>query len=94
MELPTFTLSGRLFTARMRTGTAHELTVPGVVLDPRRAPDGQHITYVAQGALRIVAAEGADDRALAAALSLVRTTHASSASTTQRRKGPKAASPI
>ncbi|MHB9859288.1 S9 family peptidase [Streptomyces sp. YIM S03343] len=65
VELASFALSGRLFTAELRAGTARELTVPGPVIDPRPAPDGRHIAYVAQGAMRVVGAEGDGDRALA-----------------------------
>ncbi|MFF7953554.1 S9 family peptidase [Streptomyces griseorubiginosus] len=65
VELASFALSGRLFTAELRAGTARELPVPGPVIDPRPAPDGRHIAYVARGALRIVGAEGEDDRVLA-----------------------------
>ncbi|MET8946747.1 prolyl oligopeptidase family serine peptidase [Streptomyces sp. NPDC004542] len=65
VELASFTLSGRLFTAELRAGTARELAVPGPVIDPRPAPDGRHVAYVAQGALRVVGAEGEGDRALA-----------------------------
>ncbi|MDN0195548.1 prolyl oligopeptidase family serine peptidase [Streptomyces sp. S.PNR 29] len=65
VELASFALSGRLFTAELRAGTARELPVPGPVIDPRPSPDGRHIAYVAQGALRIVGAEGEGDRALA-----------------------------
>lgn len=66
VELASFALSGRLFTAELRAGTARELRVPGPVIDPRPSPDGRHIAYVAQGALRVVGAEGEGDRALAA----------------------------
>lgn len=65
VELAAFALSGRLFTAELRAGTARELPVPGPVIDPRPAPDGRHVAYVSGGALRVVGAEGADDRALA-----------------------------
>ncbi|MFG2717486.1 prolyl oligopeptidase family serine peptidase [Streptomyces sp. NPDC048416] len=65
VELAAFALSGRLFTAELRAGTARELSVPGPVLDPRPSPDGRHVAYVAQGALRVVGAEGGGDRALA-----------------------------
>jgi dipeptidyl-peptidase 4 len=65
VELAAFALSGRLFTAELRAGTARELPVPGPVIDPRPSPDGRHIAYVAQGALRVVGAEGEGDRALA-----------------------------
>ncbi|QKW02440.1 S9 family peptidase [Streptomyces sp. NA02536] len=66
VELASFALSGRLFAAELRAGTARELPTPGQVIDPRPSPDGRQVAYVAQGALRVVGAEGADDRALAA----------------------------
>ncbi|MCX2928526.1 S9 family peptidase [Streptomyces sp. NEAU-W12] len=66
VELASFSLSGRLFTAELRAGTARELTTPTPVIDPRPSPDGCHVAYVAQGALRVVGAEGTEDRALAA----------------------------
>ncbi|MFI7339736.1 prolyl oligopeptidase family serine peptidase [Streptomyces sp. NPDC050085] len=65
-ELAVFALSGRLFAAELRAGTARELPVPGPVLDPRPSPDGRHVAYVTQGALRVVGAQGEDDRVLAA----------------------------
>ncbi|GAB2856489.1 prolyl oligopeptidase family serine peptidase [Streptomyces deserti] len=65
VELASFALSGRLFTAELRVGTARELPVPGPVIDPRPSPDGRYVAYVAQGALRVVGAEGEGDRALA-----------------------------
>ncbi|GAA4783706.1 S9 family peptidase [Streptomyces ziwulingensis] len=65
VELASFALSGRLFTAGPRAGTARELPVPGPVIDPRPAPDGRHIAYVSGGALRVVGAGGEGDRALA-----------------------------
>ncbi len=65
VELAAFALSGRLHTAELRAGTARELPVPGPVIDPRPSPDGRHIAYAAQGALRVTGAEGEGDRALA-----------------------------
>ncbi|MEV8597172.1 prolyl oligopeptidase family serine peptidase [Streptomyces sp. NPDC052012] len=65
VELASFALSGRLFAAELRAGTARELPVAGPVIDPRPSPDGRHVAYVVGGALRVVGAEGADDRALA-----------------------------
>ncbi|MFI9647203.1 prolyl oligopeptidase family serine peptidase [Streptomyces sp. NPDC052040] len=65
LELASFALSGRLFTTGLPTGTARELPVPGPVIDPRPAPDGRHVAYVARGALRVVGADGGHDRALA-----------------------------
>ncbi|MFI8203371.1 prolyl oligopeptidase family serine peptidase [Streptomyces sp. NPDC085937] len=64
VELAAFALSGRLFTAELRAGTARELPTPGPVIDPRPSPDGRHVAYVARGALRVISAEGAGDRAL------------------------------
>lgn len=60
-----FALSGRLFVTDLLTGQARELTTPHPVVDPRPSPDGQHVAYVAGGALRVVAASGEQDRALA-----------------------------
>ncbi|MFF3914859.1 prolyl oligopeptidase family serine peptidase [Streptomyces sp. NPDC001852] len=65
LELASFALSGRLFVAELQAGTARELRVPGPVIDPRPSPDGTHVAYVAQGALRVVDAGGEGDRALA-----------------------------
>nr|WTC11048.1 prolyl oligopeptidase family serine peptidase [Streptomyces anthocyanicus] len=67
VELASFALSGRLFVAELQVCTARELPTPGPVIDPRPSPDGRHVAYVAQGALRVVGAEGDGDRALAEA---------------------------
>ncbi|KOX44068.1 S9 family peptidase [Streptomyces sp. NRRL F-7442] len=67
VELAAFALSGRLFAAELRAGTARELPTAGPVIDPRPSPDGRHVAYVARGALRVVGAEGEGDRALAEA---------------------------
>ncbi len=64
VELASFSLSGRLFVAELRAGTARALPVPGPVIDPRPSPDGRLVAYVAGGALRVVGAEGEGDRAL------------------------------
>ncbi|MDJ0465405.1 prolyl oligopeptidase family serine peptidase [Streptomyces sp. H27-C3] len=65
VELAAFALSGRLFVAELRAGTARELPAAGPVIDPRPSPDGRHIAYVAGGALRMVGADGSGDRGLA-----------------------------
>ncbi|MCM2426384.1 S9 family peptidase [Streptomyces sp. RKAG337] len=65
VELAAFALSGRLFVAELRAGTARELTTAGPVVDPRPSPDGRRVAYVAGGALRVVDADGGNDRALA-----------------------------
>ncbi|MEV7644752.1 prolyl oligopeptidase family serine peptidase [Streptomyces rubiginosohelvolus] len=64
-ELAAFALSGKVYVAELRAGTARALPVPGPVIDPRPSPDGRRIAYVAKGALRVVDATGEDDRALA-----------------------------
>ncbi|MFB6816679.1 prolyl oligopeptidase family serine peptidase [Streptomyces sp. NPDC056347] len=64
-ELAAFTLSGKVYVAGLRSGTARALPVPGPVIDPRPSPDGRHIAYVSKGALRVVGAGGEGDRALA-----------------------------
>ncbi|WP_435600647.1 prolyl oligopeptidase family serine peptidase [Streptomyces sp. C10-9-1] len=64
VELAAFALSGRLFTAELRAGTARELPCRGPVVDPRPAPDGRRVAYASGGALRVVGAEGEGDRAL------------------------------
>lgn len=72
-RLAVFTLSGRLFTARLDAGTTadqpastvRELDASGPVIDPRPDPSGARIAYVARGALRVVGADGGGDRALA-----------------------------
>ncbi|MFL5864089.1 MAG: prolyl oligopeptidase family serine peptidase [Solirubrobacteraceae bacterium] len=68
VRIATFALSGRLFVADLADlggARVRELLVPGPVLDPRPDPTGAHIAYVADGALRLVAADGAGDRAVA-----------------------------
>lgn len=66
VELAAFALSGRLFTAGLRTdGTAGELPAAGPVVDPRPSPDGRRVAYVADGALHVVDADGGGARTLA-----------------------------
>ncbi|MFH8880573.1 prolyl oligopeptidase family serine peptidase [Streptomyces californicus] len=64
-ELAAFALSGKVYVAELRAGTARALPVPGPVIDPRPSPDGRHVAYVVKGALRVVGADGEGDRALA-----------------------------
>jgi dipeptidyl-peptidase-4 len=65
VRLAAFTLSGRLFVADLAEGSVRALATPTPVFDPRPDPTGTHIAYVADGALRVVAANGSSDRALA-----------------------------
>lgn len=64
-ELAAFALSGKVYVADLREGTARALPVPGPVIDPRPSPDGRHVAYVSKGALRVVSTDGEADRALA-----------------------------
>nr|WP_191133966.1 alpha/beta fold hydrolase [Streptomyces sp. col6] len=64
-ELAAFALSGKVYVAGLREGTARALPVPGPVIDPRPSPDGRHVAYVSKGALRVVSTAGEADRALA-----------------------------
>lgn len=62
VELAAFALSGRLFTAELRAGTARELPVPGPVVDPRPSPDGRWVAYAVGGTLRVTGTgDGAGD---------------------------------
>ncbi|HEX5569654.1 MAG TPA: alpha/beta fold hydrolase [Streptomyces sp.] len=65
VETAAFALSGRLFTADLRTGTVREVSTPAPVVDPRPSPDGRRVAYVVRGALRVADADGGADRALA-----------------------------
>jgi dipeptidyl-peptidase 4 len=68
VRIAAFALSGRLFVADLpdlADPPVRELAVPGPVLDPRPDPTGANIAYVANGALRVVGADGSGDRALA-----------------------------
>jgi dipeptidyl-peptidase-4 len=61
----TFTLSGGLYIVDLIDGSSvRSIDAVGPVIDPRLAPDGSTIAYAAQGALRVVGADGSDDRAL------------------------------
>ena len=60
-----FALSGRLLTVRLADGDVSELSAPGQVVDPRPSPDAEHVAYVCRDALRVVGADGSNDRALA-----------------------------
>ena len=71
VTLAAFALSGRLFAADLLARdpgaepAVRVLATPTPVLDPRPDPTGAHVAYVADGALRVVAANGGSDRALA-----------------------------
>jgi dipeptidyl-peptidase 4 len=62
----TFALSGRLFVADLVTARAVEVASRTPVIDPRLSPDGRLVAYACSGELRVVGADGAADRSLAA----------------------------
>ncbi|GAA2344748.1 prolyl oligopeptidase family serine peptidase [Saccharopolyspora halophila] len=64
-DLVVFSLSGRLFALDAATGEARELPAEQPVADPRPDPDGERIAYLANGALRLIEADGSRDRAVA-----------------------------
>ncbi|HET8970552.1 MAG TPA: prolyl oligopeptidase family serine peptidase, partial [Candidatus Nanopelagicales bacterium] len=60
-----FTLAGGLYVVALEpAGAPRRLEVPGPVLDPRLSPDGEHIAYVVDGAVRVVAWDGQRDAQL------------------------------
>ena len=65
VRVAAFTLSGRLFAADLESGAVRELPAAGPVIDPRPNPTGTHVAYLSGGSLRVIGADGADDRALA-----------------------------
>jgi dipeptidyl-peptidase-4 len=68
VTIAAFALSGRLFVADLTDeaeATVRVLATPTPVIDPHPDPTGTHVAYVAAGSLRVVAADGSADRALA-----------------------------
>ncbi len=60
-----FALDGALWLADTRTGSVRAVASGGPVVDPRLDPTGRRIAYVSGGTLRVVGADGTDDRVLA-----------------------------
>ncbi|MGW2223461.1 DPP IV N-terminal domain-containing protein, partial [Nonomuraea sp. NPDC001684] len=63
--LAVFTLAGALWAVDVPTGAARTLPVPGTARDPRPDPAGRLVAYLSGGALRVIGADGAGDRAVA-----------------------------
>ncbi|MEV4373251.1 prolyl oligopeptidase family serine peptidase [Nonomuraea sp. NPDC049637] len=63
--LAVFTLAGALWAVDVPTGAARLLPVPGTARDPRPDPAGRLVAYLSGGALRVIGADGAGDRAVA-----------------------------
>ncbi|MEV5204583.1 prolyl oligopeptidase family serine peptidase [Streptomyces sp. NPDC053720] len=66
VRLAAFALAGGLRVVRTDGSPPRRIRAAGPVVDPRPSPDGTLIAYVSGGALRVVTAEGTDDRVLAA----------------------------
>jgi dipeptidyl-peptidase 4 len=64
-QIVAFALSGKLFVSNASDGTTRELSTAEPVVDPRPDPTGTHVAYVANDALRVVAVDGGNDRAIA-----------------------------
>jgi dipeptidyl-peptidase 4 len=60
-----FALSGNVWLADVVHGGARELPTVGAAIDPRVDPLGRRVAYCADGALRVVLADGTDEQALA-----------------------------
>ncbi|MQA61216.1 MAG: prolyl oligopeptidase family serine peptidase [Actinophytocola sp.] len=59
-----FSLSGKLFSVELATGAVSE-RVDGAVIDPRPNPQGSHIAFAKDGALRVVELASGEERTLA-----------------------------
>ena len=64
-RLVAFALSGGLWTVDVTDGRVRHLPATGAVVDPRPDPTGQRVAYVADGALRVIEADGTADHAVA-----------------------------
>lgn len=64
-ELVTFSLNGGLWALNIAAGRPRRLRAAINVADPRPDPAGQRIAYVSDGALRVIEAEGSEDRVIA-----------------------------
>ncbi|MFB7476121.1 prolyl oligopeptidase family serine peptidase [Kitasatospora sp. NPDC056184] len=64
-RLAAFALGGELWLADTATGEVRRVPTTAEVYDPRPDPAGRWIAYVGGGALRVVRADGGEDRALA-----------------------------
>jgi dipeptidyl-peptidase 4 len=65
VTMAVFALSGRLWAADLDSARRQMLPAAGPVVAPYPSPDGSMIAYVADGALRLIGADGSPERALA-----------------------------
>jgi dipeptidyl-peptidase-4 len=63
-KVASFALSGKVWLADVVHGGARELPTVGAAIDPRVDPLGQRVAYCADDALRLVDADGSDERPL------------------------------
>lgn len=64
-KVAVYGLGGKVWIADVATGESRELPVAAGAVDPRPDAAGAHIAYVADGELRLIAADGTGDRVLA-----------------------------
>jgi dipeptidyl-peptidase 4 len=55
-----FSVNGKLFVSNLLKGESRELPAQPPVFDPRIDPTGRQVAYVCDGALRVIAMDGAD----------------------------------
>jgi dipeptidyl-peptidase 4 len=60
-----FTLAGSVYLVDVATSTVRGLRTQTPAADPRPDPSGRFVAYVSQGALRVAATDGTDDRIVA-----------------------------
>lgn len=65
VRLAAFAISGQLWVVDTGSGAVRRLPARRPVIDPRPSPDGRHVAYVSHGALRVIGADGGEDRAVA-----------------------------
>jgi len=65
LDVVTFAYSGQIHVVMPGDGRHHRLRVAGPVIDPRPSPTGEHVAWVAGGALHVASIDGADARVLA-----------------------------
>jgi dipeptidyl-peptidase-4 len=65
-RLAAFSHAGSLYAADLTDGSVRALPSAGPMFDPRPDPQGRRIAYVSSGSIRLIEADGSDDRLLVA----------------------------